>query len=46
MFLSLEELRLIITALSQLDLEYGDAKAAALAEKVRAEYEARKADAR
>lgn len=45
MHLTLEDLRLIIEALDQLDAEYGSPKAAALAEKIRAERDARSADA-
>lgn len=45
MHLALKELSLIIEALGQLDAEYGRPDAVALAEKVREEREARRADA-
>lgn len=46
MYLTTEELRLIIEALGTLDMEYGRPDAVALAEKIRAERDARKADTR
>jgi hypothetical protein len=46
MHLTLKEMRLLIEALDQLDMEYGRRDALALAEKIRAERDARKDDAK
>jgi hypothetical protein len=46
MSLSLADLELLVEALGQLDLEYGRPDAVALADRVRSERDARKADAR